>query len=467
MRLLRLAALLLLPALLFAGASDPFIVKPYLQLGDAPSDATRLSLLWHARDADQPWSVDFRTGGQAARWRAAKAPATVRVAVPGVAPHRVLTAVLAPLRPGRRFEYRVRLGREEVFRSEAQARPGPGQPLRLAVVGDIAYASFKHRAVMRELARTEPMAVLVPGDIVYTHGRITEYRSLFFPVLNAGADSPEGAPLLRRVPLVGVIGNHDAATTKLHPDALAYYYYLDGPLNGPDLKVGGPHTRLDAPQGWEAFLAAAGPRYPRMGSFSFDLGDAHITALDSNPYVDWRDPALRAWLERDLAGAAGKPWRIVTFHHPGFQSARTYQDWQWMRQLAPIFEKHRVSLVVAGHVHGYQRSKPLRFLPDPAAVAVLPANRIGAVAGRFAVDGAYDGRTKTRPDGVVYVVSGAGGAPLYEPELGAKPAAWQPFTAAYAADRYSFTLLDISRDALRLTQVDDAGVELDRAAITR
>jgi hypothetical protein len=321
--------------------------------------------------------------------------------------------------------------------------------------------------VISELARRRPEALLIPGDIVYSHGRITEYRSHFFPVLNAEPNLPDGAPLLRQVPLVGVIGNHDAATTGLHPDALAYYLYLDGPLNGPDLKAGARHTRLETLKGWEAFLAAAGLRYPRMGSFSFDLGDAHIVALDSNPYVDWRDPVLREWLERDLAGAAGKPWRIVAFHHPGFHSARTYGDWQWMRQLAPIFEKHRVSLVLAGHVHGYQRSKPLRFRPNARAVENLPANRVGEVPGLLTVDTVYNGSTSTRPDGVVYVVTGAGGAPLYEPELGAKPSAWKPFTAAYTADRFSFTLLDITHRAIHLTQVDAAGAELDRASLTR
>ena len=57
-----------------------------------------------------------------------------------------------------------------------------------------------------------------------------------------------------------------------------------------------------------------------MANFSFDYGNAHWVVLDSNPYADWTDSALREWVERDLARAKGATWKFVAFHHPGFNS---------------------------------------------------------------------------------------------------------------------------------------------------
>ena len=69
-------------------ASDgPFIAKPYLQLGHTQAPG-KLVLMWHAADADANWAVEYQPG-TAARWQAAKAPSARRVAVAGVAPHRV------------------------------------------------------------------------------------------------------------------------------------------------------------------------------------------------------------------------------------------------------------------------------------------------------------------------------------------------------------------------------------------
>ena len=71
-------------------ADAPFLVKPYLQLGDAPPGRVGgdLALLWHAEDAEGGWSVEFQPGAVAA-WQSATAVTSRRIAVPGIAPHRV------------------------------------------------------------------------------------------------------------------------------------------------------------------------------------------------------------------------------------------------------------------------------------------------------------------------------------------------------------------------------------------
>ena len=74
-----------------------------------------------------------------------------------------------------------------------------------------------------------------------------------------------------------------------------------------------------------------------------------------------------------------------------------------MRTVAKLLEDHGVNLVFNGHEHNYQRTLPLRAL----AGARQAPNAAGPDA--VAIDPGFDGVHNTVPDGVIYVVEGAGG----------------------------------------------------------
>ncbi len=76
------------------------------------------------------------------------------------------------------------------------------------------------------------------------------------------------------------------------------------------------------------------------------------------------------------------------------------------------------------------------------------------------------GATKTKPKGIIYLVTGAGGARLYNPEQ-ADPSTWQQFTTKYAANVNSFTLMDTYGEKLTLRQIAIDGKELDRFVVTK
>jgi 3',5'-cyclic AMP phosphodiesterase CpdA len=79
-------------------------------------------------------------------------------------------------------------------------------------------------------------------------------------------------------------------------------------------------------------------------------------ALDSN----YMDKTQLAWLEKELA-ASGSDWKIAFFHHPLYSSGGKHgSDLQLRAVLEPLFVKHNVSLVLAGHDHFYERIKPQR-----------------------------------------------------------------------------------------------------------
>jgi 3',5'-cyclic AMP phosphodiesterase CpdA len=457
-------------------ASDgAFVVKPYLQIGRAPAPGT-LQLLWHAPDADADWSVEF-TAGAGRPWKKAEAPSSVRVAVTGVEPHRVYHATLAGLEPGGTFRYRVlKGGNEEVFSAEARAPKSADQPYRFVAFGDCGAGTPEQKPLAHRAFLSRPDLVVIPGDIVYEYGLISEYREKFWPIYNADEPSVTGAPLLRSTLFVAAPGNHDTDTRDLdrHPDGLAYYLFWDQPLNGPIGQEGGPFVpALKASEAnRRAFTQAAGATYPRMTNFSFDYGNAHWTIVDSNPYVDWTDAGLKSWVEKDLAAAKDATWRFVMFHHPGFNSAREHYEQQQMRLLAPLFEAGKVDVVFNGHVHNYQRSYPLRFVPDRQGTLMVGGRdgktvRGRVVNGQWKLDKTFDGRTDTTPDGVIYVITGAGGQKLYNPEQNDDPDSWQKFTDKFVSNVHSLTVADVEGKALTVRQVAEDGRELDRFRITK
>jgi hypothetical protein len=447
----------------------PFLATPYLQLGEAPRPDD-LTLLWHADDIDAPWSVEIQSPS-GTDWRSAEPPSHRRIILDDVEHHRVYRAVLPGLTPGEIFRYRVNLDGKSAFEGQARAKVPPGTPHRFVAFGDSSKKSTGQRKVAYQTQLLKPDMVLITGDIVYFQGRIGEYRPKFFPIYAASEASPKvGAPLLGSTLFVGVPGNHDLMINDFerNADLMAYFYFWSQPLNGPSP---GPTSRLTPPivgpeARLQAFREAAGPNYPRMANFSFDYGDVHWTVLDANRYVQWADPVLRAWVAADLAKAKDKPWRFVTFHHPGFNSSRAHSREQQMRLLSDIFEAGGVSLVLSGHVHNYQRTYPLKFAATTYADAHAPEPDT-PVDGKITIDHHYDGTARTRPDGVIYLVTGAGGADLYDEDQTDSESTWQPFTTKFVANIHSLTVVDVTEKTATVRQVDADGKELDRFIIAR
>jgi 3',5'-cyclic AMP phosphodiesterase CpdA len=122
----------------------------------------------------------------------------------------------------------------------------------------------------------------------------------------------------------------------------------------------------------------------RTPYYSFDWGQAHFTILNS----DLGNAALSRsareqfwteqtrWLEQDLERSQKAAFRFVAMHHPPFTAVKRRQGGnREVQALVPIFEKYRATVVFGGHDHNYQHHFK---------------------------------------DGVRYVVTGGGGAPLYE-----------------------------------------------------
>jgi 3',5'-cyclic AMP phosphodiesterase CpdA len=459
-----------------------FLVKPYLQWGAGPQPGSPagVEVLWQGADRDESWTLEVSAAGDTdapGEWVTVGPPSARRVAIEGLRPRRLYrrTAGVPGGTPGADFHYRVLRDGVPVFEARARAPWNARHPHRFVVFGDGGADTAAQREVAYQTYQARPDFVLITGDLVYYKGSFSEYLHHFFPIYNSDSAAPaSGAPLLRQTLVLAAAGNHDLIERDLDrcPDGLAFYLLWSLPLNGPIRTPGAANTPVlkGAPARRRAFLEAAGPAYPRMANYAFDYGGTHWTVLDTNTYADWTDPELRAWLERDLASEAARKadWRFVAFHQPPFHSAREHAEEQRSRVLVELFEEAGVDIVFCGHIHNYERTYPLRFTAartaDGKTFAVTPDGR---VPGRWTLDTAYDGVTHTRPDGIIYVISGGGGAKLYSRERHNDAASWQEFTARFIANTHSLTVVDVTTDRLTLRQVSAAGEELDRFVVTR
>ena len=452
---------------------NPFIVQPYLQLGNAPapSEMESLQVLWHADPGDSQWVVELDTSLQG-RWNPAGPVTGCDVAVESIPAYRVYKATLRGLEPGSEFQYRLKRDDQTVFQAAGRARKAAGVPHRFALFGDCGSNSPGQKSVAYQVSLNQPDYVLHPGDAVYEFARMSEYRNKYFPIYNAEKpDAKEGAPLLRSIPFFTGPGAHDEqATLDDYDDVLSYYIFWSLPLNGPNLKSASPLTF--SPGGTEAArqatFTAAEDRFPRMAHYSFRYGDVHWTVLDTwGSHLDWNSPVLRGWLEETLANGQDATWRFVSCYLPPFNSSTAWPQGQKMRLLSEIFERYGVDIVFSGYAHSYQRTYPLRFRPSPRVDGPV-SDPEQLVPGEFQFDESFDGRQHTTPDGVLYLVSGGGGNPgLHSPEQTDNPRTWQPFTVRYVADVNHFTLVDVNGPSLSIRQIDETGRELDAFTVTK
>jgi 3',5'-cyclic AMP phosphodiesterase CpdA len=216
-------------------------------------------------------------------------------------------------------------------------------------------------------------ALVTTGDNVYNNGEPEKFR--------AQLDEPY-RELRRSRPLWVTLGNHDVRAG--HGAAQLRHLGL------PDL----PYAK--------------------------ELPGVQLLFVDANR----PDQAQADWLEARLS-EPGPRFRVVVFHQPAWSCSNHDSDEDVGRVWVPVFERHRVALVLNGHDHNYQR-----FVSD---------------------------------QGVTYVVTGGGGKGLYR--LDRCPAGTPRRVAA--AFRNHFTAVEVRKRSLTLTAVAAGGAVLDKAVIER
>ena len=148
--------------------------------------------------------------------------------------------------------------------------------------------------------------------------------------------------------------------------------------------------------------------------YSFDLGDVHFVVLDTTQI----GAEQARWLDEDLA-KADRTFTVVLGHHPAYSGALRGPSVAFQDTFSPIIARHGVELVIAGHEHHYERHGPIA--------------------------------------GVVYIVSGGGGATLTP----VTPTRW---TRRYRVVHHFLTLA-AEKDALVVKAIDIDGKTFDEIRI--
>jgi hypothetical protein len=197
-----------------------------------------------------------------------------------------------------------------------------GVPAILMGAGDIAScdASKTGDEKTAQLLDAVPeAAVFTVGDHAYPDGTAGQFTNCYAPTWGRHKARTHPTP-----------GDHDYS----QPNAQPYYDYFGA--------------------------AAAGAT--GQGYYSFDLGQWHIIALNSN-IAKTATSAQMQWLKNDLASHPSL-CRLAYWHHPLYSSVSgtTSTTFATIRPLWDTLYAHGVDLVVNGHRHGYERIAPLK--PD-------------------------------------------------------------------------------------------------------
>ena len=178
-------------------------------------------------------------------------------------------------------------------------------------------ANWCRARATRDLVRTlDPDVVLALGDTQYDEGRLSEFLASY--------DLSWGRLLRWTRPAVG---NHEYYAS---PEARGYFAYF-GDRAG------------TAGEGW----------------YSFELGEWHVVALNSNCQMLPCGPGSPQWewLAADLA-SSDAACTLAYMHHPRFSSG-PHGDDPSVTPLWRLLHAEGAELVLAGHDHIYERFRPL------------------------------------------------------------------------------------------------------------
>lgn len=255
----------------------------------------------------------------------------------------------------------------EVYGTLDGGTPPPTGAFTVVAAGDIAAqctasdSSCAHPKTAAQAQKINPKFYLTMGDNQYDDARLADYKAYYDKSWGAFKDKTRPVP-----------GNHET-------------YDPAGSLAG-----------------YKAYFGAVA--YPQGKSYySFDEGNWHFIALDSNSFDQ---KAQIDWLKADLA-ANSKGCIAAYWHHPLYSSGGHGND-PVSKPVWNILYGAKADLVLNGHDHHYERFAP----QDPNGNATA--------------------------DGITEIVGGMGGAEPYDIET-VQPNSQKRISGTYGVLKLDFT----------------------------
>jgi hypothetical protein len=192
----------------------------------------------------------------------------------------------------------------------------PSAPVVVAA-GDIADCRTEGGEATAKLVGGIPGTVLTLGDNAYPEGSAEDFEECYDPAWGRFKDRTRPSP-----------GNHEYETE----NAEGYFGYFGRDAGDPD-----------------------------RGYYSYDLGDWHLLALNSNCEevggCDASSAQVR-WLKADLAANKDKTCTLAYMHHPRFSSGEMNGNTYEVRPLWEALYEAGADVVLSAHEHNYERFAP-------------------------------------------------------------------------------------------------------------
>jgi len=310
---------------------------------------------------------------------------------------------LVGLMPATAFHYRVNVDGQPAGKAGSfVTAPTDTTPFTFLSYGDNRSDHDAHALVVSRMLQHQAPFVINTGDMV-SDGPDEEHWLKFFEI---------EADLVIDTPLFYTIGNHEEE----------------------DHEAPEPFIRLLVPPK----AAEDHPTY-----YSFDYSNSHFIVLDGhaeveagvncifriNAFEECFDEDQMAWLKADLqaANADETVMHVIVITHVGpYSSKKGRSGSAQMRALLPLFAENKVSLIISGHDHYYEH-----------------------------------GLTN---NGINYVITGGGGAPLYETK-GTVGATAYPHKIMVSTSVHNFINVYVAGPQIEVTAYEADGTEIEEFEI--
>ncbi|MBA61850.1 MAG: metallophosphoesterase [Planctomycetaceae bacterium] len=285
------------------------------------------------------------------------------------------TVTFIGLKPETQYVYRVGDGVNHSEWIQVTTAANQPKPFRFVYFGDSQNSVLSMWSrVVRQSYKDAPKSAffLHAGDLVNNTNSDGEWGEWF----------QAGGFIHSNTPVVACPGNHEYASNKVSNHWRPTFAF---PENGPETL--------------------------QETAYYIDYQGMRLVVLNSNEQLDEQ----AQWLESVLKDNPQK-WTVVCHHHPIYSSSEGRDNPALRDTWQPIYDKHKVDLVLQGHDHTYARSGLMTWQNVPKGVT-------------------------TRTDiGTVYVVS-VSGPKMYN--LGRRP-----FMKRGAEDTQLFQVIDVDGDEI-------------------
>ncbi|OIP29884.1 MAG: hypothetical protein AUK47_26585 [Deltaproteobacteria bacterium CG2_30_63_29] len=337
----------------------------WLRISYAAGDAARsVTLTWNSTSVTTPVTVDY---GLTVQYGMTAQSNDQPESAPGALGY-VHSVTLSDLTPNTLYHYRAtdETGASADF-SFITAPADGCEPWTFVALGDgrsddETGANTKWPDIVGEAVAFNPLFILDTGDLIRDGTSASQWVDW---LTKSDAFNPS-------IPHLPSIGNHDNGSVE-----------GDGALYNQLFAL--PRNTTSNTEDYYAFTA----------------GNAVFAVLSTATFGDDAFAAQAQWLDDTLTQHADKNWKFVSLHHPVYSSNTSFFGIDFNHPpnevgqnaaLVPIFDKHHVDVVFAGHNHYYERFAPMKG---------GGGNDEGNLAASF-------------EDGTVYLITGGAGAFTYD-----------------------------------------------------